>query len=143
VPISPDVAKGVETALWMAAIWQTIALGAGLSGGHMKTIIAVLALVAVSAVPASANMCIRQRDIAGTSSKDGKTMTFRMNDGRVLVNHLQGNCSDLRFEGFAWNVPGTQDICEYQQSLHVLQSGQICVLGKFDVVKDKPAAPAH
>jgi len=113
----------------------------------MKTIIAALvaglAVVTVIAVPASANMCIRQRDIDGTNSKDGKNLTFRMNDGRVLVNHLQGTCSDLRFNGFVWNVPGTQDICEYQQSLHVLQSGQICVLGKFDVVKDKPAASAH
>lgn len=107
----------------------------------MKTIMATLALVAVTAMPASAgNMCIRQSDIAGTHSDDGKNLTFRMRDGRVLVNHLQGNCSDLRFEGFAWNVPGTEDICENQQSLHVLQSGQICVLGKFQVVKDKPVA---
>jgi hypothetical protein len=105
----------------------------------MKTIIIAMALVAAMAVPASANMCIRQRDILGTNSKDGKNLTFRMRDGRVLVNHLQGNCSDLRFEGFAWSVPGTEDICENQQSLHVLRSGQTCVLGKFEVVKDKPA----
>lgn len=55
----------------------------------MKTIFAAIALVAVTAVPASANMCIRQRDIAGTHSDDGKNLMFRMNDGRVLVNHLQ------------------------------------------------------
>ena len=35
----------------------------------------------------------------------------------MLVNHLQGICTDLRYEGFVWNVPGTEDICEYQQSL--------------------------
>ena len=107
----------------------------------MKTILAAIALVAITAVPASANMCIRQRDIAGTHSDDGKNLMFRMNDGRVLVNHLQGICTDLRFEGFVWNVPGTEDICEYQQTLHVIQSGQICVLGKFEVMKDKP--PTH
>ena len=45
-------------------------------------------------------------------------------DGRVLVNHLQGVCSDLRFEGFSWVVRGTEDICENQQSLQVLRSGQ-------------------
>lgn len=113
----------------------------------MKTTIAIfvaaLAVAAVTAAPAFANMCVNQRDIEGTNSKDGKNLTFRMNDGRVLVNHLQGTCSDLRFNGFVWSVPGTDEICEYQQSLRVLQSGQICVLGKFDVVKDKPAAPAH
>jgi len=54
------------------------------------------------------------------------------------VNHLQGVCSDLRFEGFVWVLRGTDDICENQQSLKVIRSGQTCLLGKFDVVKDKP-----
>ena len=106
----------------------------------MRTIISAIALVAAAVMPASANMCIQQRDIAGTHSDDGKNLTFRMHDGRVLVNHLQGICTDLRYEGFVWNVPGTEDICEYQQSFHVIQSGQSCTLGKFEVVKDKPAA---
>ena len=113
----------------------------------MKTIIAtllpaaVLVLAAVLASPASANMCVQVRDIASTDSKDGKLMTFKMRDGRILVNHLQGICTDLRFEGFVWVVRGTEDVCENQQSLKVLRSGQICTLGKFDVVKDKPKAP--
>jgi hypothetical protein len=106
----------------------------------MKTIVAIVSLFAAVA-PASANMCIRQRDIADTHSDDGKNLTFRMNDGRVLVNHLQGICSDLRYEGLAWNVPGTEDICEFQQSFHVINSGQSCTLGKFDLVKDKPSTP--
>src|SRR5437868_9344421 len=107
----------------------------------MKTIITTIAaaitLAAIS--PASAaNMCVQSRDIQGTNSKDGKLLTFRMRDGRVLVNHLQGVCSDLRYEGFAWVLHGTEEICENEQSLKVLRSGQVCVLGKFDVVKDKP-----
>ena len=61
-------------------------------------------------------------------------------DGRILVNHLQGVCSDLKYEGFSWIIHGTDEVCENQQTLRVLRSGQICVLGKFDVVKDKPAA---
>jgi len=87
-------------------------------------------------------MCVQSRDIQSTNSKDGKLLTFRMKDGRVLVNHLQGVCSDLRFEGFVWVLHGTDDICENQQSLQVIRSGQICILGKFDVVKDKPAVKA-
>src|SRR5471032_1050120 len=108
----------------------------------MKTIIATLLLVAAAAAasPASAApMCVPTRDIVSTDSKDGKLLTFKMRDGRVLVNHLQGICSDLRFEGFAWTLHGTDDICENQQSLKVLRSGQVCLLGKFDLVKDKPA----
>lgn len=108
----------------------------------MKTIIATIAaaitLAAIS--PAFAeNMCVRSRDIQGTDSKDGKLLTFRMKDGSVLVNHLQGICSDLRFEGFVWVLRGgDESICENQQSLKVLRSGQTCLLGKFDVVKAKP-----
>ena len=107
----------------------------------MKVIIATLALTIAAASPAAAHMCVQTRDIVGTNSKDGKLMTFKMRDGRVLVNHLQGVCSDLRFEGFAWVLRGTEDVCENQQSLKVLRSGQTCLLGKFDVVKDKPKMP--
>jgi hypothetical protein len=115
----------------------------------MKLIIATILLSAVAAAPALADdaakapqtvpMCVQLRDIIGTHSDDGKLLTFRMRDGRVLVNHLQGVCSDLRYEGFAWTVYGIEEVCERQQSLRVLRSGQTCVLGKFDVVKDKPA----
>ena len=105
----------------------------------MKTILAALALLAIAASPAAANMCVKSRDIQSTDSKDGKLITFKMRDGRVLVNHLQGICSDLRFEGFVWVLRGgDEDICENQQSLQVLRSGQTCLLGKFDMVKDKP-----
>jgi len=112
----------------------------------MKTItatigIATIGLLAAATIPASAAlMCVRSRDILSTDSKDGKLMTFKMRDGRVLVNHLQGICSDLRFEGFTWVLHGgDENICENQQSLKVLRSGQTCLLGKFDVIKDKPA----
>jgi hypothetical protein len=105
----------------------------------MKTILAALALLAIAASPASASMCVKSRDIQSTDSKDGKLLTFKMRDGRVLVNHLQGICSDLRFEGFVWVLRGgDEEICENQQSLKVLRSGQTCLLGKFDMVKDKP-----
>jgi hypothetical protein len=107
----------------------------------MKTILAAIALAAAFASPASANMCVQARDIISTHSDDGKLLTFKMRGGRTLVNHLQGTCTDLRYEGLAWNVPGTDDICEFQQSFRVINSGQSCTLGKFEVVKDKPAAP--
>ena len=106
----------------------------------MKTVFVTLVLLAAVSTPALANMCVRSRDVQSTDSKDGKLLTFKMKDGRVLVNHLQGVCSDLRFEGFEWVLRGSEDICENQQSLRVLRSGQTCLLGKFDVVKDKPVS---
>jgi hypothetical protein len=107
----------------------------------MKLILATILLSAVAVSPAlAAHICVQSRDILGTHSDDGKLLTFKMRDGRVLVNHLQGICSDLRYEGFVWTLRGgTDDICENQQSLQVLRSGQTCLLGKFEVVKDKPA----
>ena len=108
----------------------------------MKNIVMALAGLVMAASPALAEkVCIDARNIVSSKSTDGKTMVFKLKDGTTLVNHLQGICTDLRYEGFAWNVPGTQDICENQQSFHVLRSGQTCTLGKFEVVKDKPAAP--
>ena len=96
----------------------------------------------VFAAPAFAkNVCIDTRDIVGSDSKDGKTMTFRMRDGTTIVNHLQGSCPDLKFNGYVWSLrSGDTQVCERQQSLRVLQSGQICVLGKFDPPVSKAAA---
>jgi hypothetical protein len=109
----------------------------------MKTLVATLALAAVvAASPAMARgMCVLSRDIVSTHSDDGRLLTVKLRDGRTLVNHLQGICTDLRYEGLAWNVPGTGEICEYEQTFKVLNSGQTCTLGKFDVAAPKPAAP--
>lgn len=106
----------------------------------MKMMTAILFLTVAVATPATAKMCVQSRDILSTDSKDGKLMTFKMRDGSVLVNHLHGTCTDLRFEGFTWVLRGTDDICENEQTLKVIRSGQICLLGKFDVVKAKPVA---
>ena len=113
----------------------------------MKTItvtigITTIGLLLAATLPASADkICVRARDIDSTTSKDGKLMTFKMKDGRVLVNHLQGICSDLRYEGFTWVLRGgDEDICENQISLKVNRSGQTCLLGKFDVVKANGAS---
>jgi hypothetical protein len=107
----------------------------------MKRNVLCAIMVAVSfASPAWAvNICLRTQDIVSTDSKDGKTMTFKMRDGRTLVNHLQGICPDLKFEGFSWVVRGgTEEVCENEQSLRVLRSGEVCVLGKFDKPTSKP-----
>lgn len=87
------------------------------------------------ASPADAAICLRNRDIQSTTALDGKTLIVKMRDGKVWRNRLQGNCSDLRFNGFVWVIHGPEEVCEYSQSLKVLQSGQICVLGKFTLEK--------
>jgi hypothetical protein len=99
----------------------------------MKRFLIALALSAIAAPAWADNVCINNRDIVSSDSKDGKTMVFKMRDGRTFVNHLQGACPDLKFNGFVWVFrSGDNQVCERQQSLRVLQSGQVCVLGKFD-----------
>jgi hypothetical protein len=97
-------------------------------------ILCTILVATVFSFPAwAANTCLQTRDIVSTDSKDGKTLVFKMRDGSTLVNHLQGICPDLKFNGFAWVIRGGIDeVCENEQTLRVLQSGEICVLGKFD-----------
>ena len=102
----------------------------------------VLAGFAAAAAPAAANTCVDMRDIVSSKSTDGRTMVVKMKDGTTLVNHLQGYCPDLKFFGFAWQShSGDTKVCEKEQSFRVLQSMQVCVLGKFDPpVMEKHAA---
>jgi hypothetical protein len=109
--------------------------------------IALISTLALSglvlAAPAmAANMCIELRDIDSSKSTDGKTLVFKMKDGRTLVNHLQGRCPDLKYFGLAWRThSGDTHVCENEDSFSVLQSMQVCVLGKFDApVMEKRAA---
>src|SRR5579863_3121825 len=100
---------------------------------------ALIAAMSIASPVWAANMCLRTQDIVSTVSKDGKTLVFKMRDGRTLVNHLQGICPDLKFNGFDWVVRGgTEEVCENIQSLRVLQSGEVCVLGKFVQPANKP-----
>jgi len=95
----------------------------------------------MATTPAFANICLNSRDIVSTNSKDGRILVFTMKDGRVLRNHLQGACPDLRFNGFVWVLHGNNDICENMQTLRVLKSGEVCQLGKFDPPTMKTPAP--
>jgi hypothetical protein len=115
----------------------------------MKKIVTALAFAAVAAAaPAHAdnnragNRCIDMRNIVSSKSTDGKTMIFKMKDSTTLVNHLKGICPDLKFYGFAWQShSGDTRVCENEESISVLHSMEICVLGKFDApVTEKHAS---
>jgi hypothetical protein len=84
----------------------------------------------------AATTCLDIHEIVDTRS-DGKIMEFRMRDGQTYINHLQGSCSTLKYYSFVWTVHGMGQICEYVQSLQVLNTGQVCTLGKFDPPADR------
>lgn len=104
---------------------------------------ALLLGLSLAAIAPAQALCVSERDIvSSTPSKDGRQIAFKMRNGQVLVNRLQGRCSDLRFNGFVWVLRGNNQICENMQTLRVLQSGQTCMLGKFDPPgQTAPAAP--
>jgi hypothetical protein len=94
----------------------------------------VICAASVAALPVNAaNICISTNNIVNTKPQDdGKAIFFSMRDGSVWRNDLKGACPDLRFDGFIWTVRNPdQTVCENMQSLRVMRSGQICVLGKF------------
>ena len=104
----------------------------------------VAAVLVTSVAPAVAAppKCISVRDIKGqTIEGRGKAIVFQMRDGTYLRNTLQGSCPDLVYDGYVWTIHGAaNEVCENMQSLRVLHSGEVCVLGKFDQVS-KPAKP--
>ena len=96
-------------------------------------VLSTLAGLALAAPAHAANMCVDLRQVDSSKSTDGKTMVFKMKDGTTLVNHLKGTCPDLKFNGFAWQThSGDSRVCENEDTFNVLQSSQVCVLGKFD-----------
>ncbi len=107
----------------------------------MKTLMTALVLAGLAiAGPASAKMCIDTRDIVSSKSDDGKVMVFEMKNGQTLINRLRGQCPDLKFNGFVWQLrSGDTSVCENAQSFQVIQSGQVCVLGAFEPAIGKHA----
>ena len=111
----------------MRTVFTPVLLAAGL----------LLSVVPAMAAPA---ICIDTRNISNSEEQDhGKALLFKMRDGSQWRNKLQGACPDLAFNGYSWTLRNPDHtVCEDTQSLRVLQSGEVCMLGKFEQV-----APAH
>ena len=76
---------------------------------------------------------IKSSDVA----KDGTSITFEMKDGKIWRNELAGTCPDAWFNGFAWTVHA-DTVCDNEPGLRVINSGQICKLGKFTQMTPAP-----
>ena len=106
---------------------------------------AVLVAGCAMVAPAvAAPVCLPTRDMTSSDPQnDGKAIVFHMRDGSVWRNDLKGACPDLRFNGFTWVLRDPNyTVCEDTQALRVLQSGQVCVLGKFTQI-EPPHAQQH
>lgn len=85
---------------------------------------------AVQAAPKEP-VCLNLADIASTKpNREGTSITFVLRDGKVLRNDLSKACPDLRMNGFSWSDQGGR-VCENAQMIRVMNSGELCRLGRF------------
>ena len=96
--------------------------------------------------PVRNNVCLWTYMIDHTTTPDTSTILFHMKNGKIWKNRLRAPCSGLAFHGFAY-VTRDGRICSNMESIIVLRSHQVCMLGAFEpyVVppKKKPASDKH
>ena len=104
---------------------------------HMVLPVLLAATVIAGSAPAFAagtpNVCIDTRSIKDSHQVDnGKALIFTMRDGTTYRNTLKGACPGLVFNGYVWTIRNPDNtVCDNEQTLRVLQSGEICQLGAF------------
>lgn len=97
----------------------------------MTILVVVLTIAASSMTPTDAGpICLKTYLIHSTKVVDSKTIDFRMTDGTVYRNALRSPCSGLNFNGFVYRTR-TGEICDNSQSIRVLRTHQVCMLGAF------------
>jgi hypothetical protein len=106
----------------------------------MKFAIAILFLAALAAaVPAAlaqpaskpANVCLKTYLIDHTKAPDDRTIIFTMKDGSAYQSTLMAQCPQLRANGFSYVATPPEDVCGGLQSIRVIRSGSVCLLGPF------------
>lgn len=104
--------------------------------GAIASAAALLACAAVAglwASPATADapVCLDSTRIEQTTVKGPQTIDFKMRDGTVWRNTLKQPCPDLKWWGFTYVLRGPNIVCGGEQSIRVIRTGQVCMLGQF------------
>lgn len=107
---------------------------------HLLSSVMLAGLVAsaVAVQPAMAGVCLTVKDIKSSDvAKDGTSITFEMRNGKIYRNELAGKCPDAWFNGFAWTIHA-DTVCDDEPGLRVINSGEVCHLGKFTEMTPAP-----
>lgn len=105
-----------------------------------------LFMLSVSPVQAASDsqpqtsVCLYTYLINDTETPDESTIIFHMKDGKSWTNKLPRRCPGLRFHGFSYVVRGNNEICGNLQSIRVLETGNVCLLGPFVPSETNPPA---
>jgi len=112
--------------------------------------LAVLLGTAAQGQPAAApdtaakQVCIYTWQIDHTTVPDSRTILFHMRSGKIWKNSLLGDCFDLKFYGFIYAPAPPDQICGNMQTIRVLRTGSVCLMGAFTPYTPPPKAkPAH
>ena len=120
-------------------VMKAVAAGAVIAG---LAIAPAAADVAKPVPPARNNVCLWTYLIDHTTTVDKSTILFHMRNGKIWKNTLVQPCPGLLFHGFAY-VTRDGQICSNMQSIMVLETHQVCMLGAFEPYtppKEKPDA---
>jgi hypothetical protein len=82
-----------------------------------------------AAEPKAPAKCIQTWQIDHTKAPDDKTVIFYMRGGSAYQSTLQSMCPELRVNGFAYVATPPAQICGGLQSIRVLRTGSVCLLG--------------
>jgi hypothetical protein len=102
-----------------------------------RTLAAFAVVAGLVVAPASASpICLKTYLIDRTNVVDPTTIDFRMRDGTIYRNRLLTSCPGLRFDGFSYVVT-TDEVCDNLQSIRVLRTHSVCLLGAFTKIVPK------
>jgi|SwirhirootsSR3_FD_contig_31_12153365_length_358_multi_1_in_0_out_0_1 hypothetical protein len=78
-------------------------------------------------------ICLKTTGIDRTTVVNPQKILFRMKDGKTYSSQLSTPCIGLRFNGFVYDT-SFMEVCGGSQSIRVLNTGEVCTLGKFEPV---------
>jgi hypothetical protein len=83
------------------------------------------------------NVCIRSYFIDHTKAPNDRTLVFYMKNGAAYQSTLPSNCPQLSLYGFAYVATPPDEICGNLQSIRVIRSGSVCLLGPLVQITPK------
>lgn len=83
------------------------------------------------------NVCLKTYLIDHTKSPNDRTIVFYMKDGSAYQSSLPTLCPQLSINGFAYVATPPSDVCGNLQSIRVIRTGSVCMLGPLVQVAPK------
>ena len=110
-----------------------------------RTALAALLILIAGASSAGAqpapktNVCLKTYLIDHTKAPNDRTIIFTMKNGAVYQSTLPTVCPQLSFNGFSYVATPPDQICGNLQSIRVIRTGSVCLLGPLVQITPKAA----